>query len=78
MKVSSRSKNQRFTASVVKSNNGNFSKTWCVDIVTINTEYFIPNYAYEDQGYGVNVKIKGETGDLFGFDVSGVWSPDSV
>lgn len=78
MKANSRSKNQQFTASVVKSNNGNFSKTWFVDIATINAEYFIPNYAYEDQGYGVNVKIKGQTGDLFGFDVSGVWSPDSV
>lgn len=78
MKLQSRSKAQEYTASVVNSSNGNFSQTWYVDITTIDHEYFIPNNAYEDQGYGVNVKIKAHTGDLFGFDVAGVWSPDSV
>ena len=78
MKLERRSRAQEFTASVVDANNGNFSQTWFVVIRTVGAEYFIPNTAYEDQGYGVNVKIRAHTGDLFGFDASGVWSPDSV
>ncbi|GGI65004.1 hypothetical protein ACFQOY_08810 [Enterococcus alcedinis] len=78
MKLQSRTKKQNYTASVVDSNNKNFSQTWFVEVKTIGTEYFIPNNAYEDQGYGVKVRIKAHTGDLFGFGASGVWSPDSV
>lgn len=78
MMAQSRSKTQSYTASVVNGSNGNFSQTWYVEIQSLNHGYYIPNNGYEDQGYGVSVKIKGHTGDLFGFHVDGVWSPDSV
>ena len=78
MKLTNRSKKQNYTANVVDSNNKNFSQTWYVEVKNINQEYFIYNNDYEDRGSGVKVKIRAYTGDLFGFEASGVWSPDSV
>lgn len=78
MKLTNRSKKQNYTASIIDSNNKNFSQTWYFEVKNINQEYFIYNNAYEDRGSGVKVKIRAYTGDLFGFEASGVWSPDSV
>lgn len=78
MILTSRSKAQRFTASVVDSSYKNFTKTWYQDIVNVNQDYFVPNYAYEDRGYDVKVRIKATTGDFTGFDANGLWSPDSI
>ncbi|AYG01125.1 hypothetical protein [Lactococcus allomyrinae] len=78
MMAKTRSKSQNYSACVVDSNGKYFSQTWYVEITKLNKGYYIANNAYEDKGKNVKVKIKGTTGDMFGFKVTGVWSPDSV
>lgn len=67
-----------YTASVVKVNKSNFSRTWYVTFTKGSPVHYIKNYAYEDYGYGINVRIKGVASSIHGWAVSGVWSPDSI
>lgn len=72
-----------YYASVVKSNYSNFSKTWTYTFNSsnLNQGRYLSNYAYEDLGVNVLVRIKGQRGGNIspsaGFTASGVWSPDS-
>lgn len=73
--------NPTYTASVVKENYTNFSKTWYYSFssANINQGRYLSNYAYEDDGAGVKVRIKATRGaDPNGFYGSGLWSPDSL
>ncbi len=71
---------------VVDENSNDFSKTWWSrsfnEYVPNGTEEWIPNYAYEDRGYGVKVKLRGEGhgGAVSSgiWSTGGDWSPDSV
>lgn len=70
------------TASVVNgSNYSNFSKTWYykLDSSSLNRGIYLSNYAYEDKGVNVPVRIKAtRVGSLNAeYYFSGVWSPDS-
>lgn len=71
---------------VVDANGNYFSKTWTSrafnEYVPEGTEEWIPNHAYEDRGYGVQVKLKGEGhgGAVSSgiWSTGGLWSPDSI
>lgn len=39
--------------------------------------YCLSSYAYEDQGYGTRVKVRGDRQGAYEMRLSGVWSPDS-
>ncbi|WP_376847072.1 hypothetical protein [Camelliibacillus cellulosilyticus] len=69
-------------ASVVRSDYSEFSKTWVYrfDSSDVNKGRYLANYAYEDDGYHVKVRIKAikAVSPAAGFVVSGVWSPDSI
>ena len=74
-----------YKVKVTKPSGADFSRVWwsgyCYDY-TVGTEHWIPNYAYEDGGYGVQVSLKGEGGGgVVGggwWSTGGLWSPDSV
>lgn len=75
-----------FKVKVVNGGGGDFSRVWWSrpfnEYTPNGTEEWIKNYAYEDSGYGVQVKLKGEGGGGFVgsgiWHTTGVWSPDSV
>lgn len=75
-----------YRVKVVDSNGYDFTKFWWSqyfnDYTPTGTQAWISNYAYEDRGYGVNVKLKaeGQGGAVSGgiWSTGGVWSPDSV
>lgn len=70
-----------YTASVVRENYSNFSKVWYYTFNknNINLGRYLSNYAYEDDGINVKVRIKAVRGaDKNDFYASGVWSPDSI
>ncbi len=77
IQMKKRSKKVSFSASVVDSNYKGLSKTWYYKIGTIDKGVYVANYAYEDRGYGVNIRIKATT-DGAAFSTSGNWSPDSI
>jgi hypothetical protein len=69
-----------YTASVVREDGSNFSKTWYYTFNSshINQGRYLLNYAYEDDG-NVKVRIKATRGAYKNdFSASGVWSPDSI
>ncbi|MEK5390619.1 hypothetical protein NSQ59_09670 [Margalitia sp. FSL K6-0131] len=72
--------NPSYTASVVKENYSNFSKTWYYTFSksNINQGVYLSNHAYEDNGYGVKVRIKAVGDGNNSFYGSGDWSPDSI
>ncbi|WP_346887715.1 hypothetical protein [Clostridium sp. UBA1056] len=68
---------------VVDEKGNDFSKFWWSPYFTYDTpfrtEAWIPNHAYEDRGYGVQVKLKAEgSGGAGIWHSTGWWSPDSV
>ncbi|WP_346887717.1 hypothetical protein [Clostridium sp. UBA1056] len=68
---------------VVDARGNDFSKSWWSSYITVLTkpgeEQWIRNYAYEDRGYGVLVKLEAEGHGGTGiWSSTGVWSPDSV
>lgn len=75
-----------FKVKVVKSNRSDFSRYWWSepfgDGRAYKNEQYIPNYAYEDAGYGVSVLMKAQGhGGCTGsgtWDAVVYWSPDSV
>lgn len=71
--------NPSYTASVVRGNKTNFSKTWYYTFSqkNINQGVYLKNYAYEDDGK-TYVRIKATGYAVHGFYANGVWSPDSI
>lgn len=71
--------NPSYTASVVRYNYTNFSRTWYYSFnrSNINQGRYLSNYAFEDDGK-VDVRIKARAGSVHGFGAYGVWSPDSI
>lgn len=74
-----------YRVKVVDRDGNDFSKFWWYDNFneyTVGKETWLKNYAYEDRGRGVEVKIKaeGQGGAVSGgiWSTGGVWSPDSV
>ncbi|WP_346887719.1 hypothetical protein [Clostridium sp. UBA1056] len=75
--------NNAYKVAVVDSNGNYFSKTWWTPYFYCfsypPTEAWIPNHAYEDKGYGVQVRLRAEGEGGSGiWSATGVWSPDSV
>lgn len=73
----------RYRAKVVDSNGNDFSRIiwsrYFYESTPSATATFIGNYAYEDRGYGVLVKLKAEGDGGTGiWTTNGWWSPDSV
>ncbi|HDX9578514.1 TPA: hypothetical protein ROX88_002051 [Bacillus pseudomycoides] len=73
-----------YEAEVVDSNGRSFSKRWTYwfNEYTAGKGTYLQNYAGEDRGTPVNVKIKGvrqyQPADASKWGAEGVWSPDSI
>lgn len=74
--------NLSYYATVVRSNHSDFSppRTYVFDSSDINKGRYLANYAYENDGYGVQVRIEGKrrVSTAVDYYASGVWSPDSI
>lgn len=69
-----------FKVKVVKANTSDFSRYWWSDSFTnVGQQQYISNYAYEDVGYGVPVRMKAEGHGGSTTCICKVkWSPDSI
>lgn len=75
-----------YKVKVVDANGYDFSRYWWSqsfnEYTPSGTVAYIPNNAYEDRGYGVNVKLEaqGQGGAVSGgiWSTGGLWSPDSI
>ncbi|WP_017414624.1 hypothetical protein [Clostridium tunisiense] len=71
----------RYVAKVVDSARYPFSKSWYYYFSdNLYEDVFLTNYAAEDRGTPVNIRIEAKSDPVFynAWKASGVWSPDSV
>ena len=79
-KFTNKKSNDRLYTNLVKSNGSFFSKSW-KRVLTGTGEYYIQNYAYEDNnGPGAWVKLIFDSDYrwTYTWEAKGLWSPDSV
>lgn len=72
-----------YRVKVVDKSCHDFSRFWWSrdfdEYVPSGTESWISSYAYEDRGYGVQVRLEAEgSGGSGMWSTGGLWSPDSV
>lgn len=68
--------NGKMRISVVDENRNQFSYTKVQEVIEPGM-YCLSSYAYEDRGYGVKVRVRGDRIGQTSINANGVWSPDS-